>query len=169
MSTAWAVAIAVLTALVAILGVAVMMLLTRVRELQTRTQRLQTRVDTLSRRDRPAPPPPPPASSVVIMLEPERDTDRALVADLATDGGLSLGVPASVYVPDDGTGAALVDGTGLGAEPFYRDRPLSAAFPSVVVLGEDGAVLRTGSPARTSELRGLVTGAHTHTHTHATA
>lgn len=169
MSTAWAVAVAVLTALVAVLGVAVMMLLTRVRELETRTQRLQTRVDTLRRSDRPAPPPPPPASSVVIMLEPERDTDRALVADLASDGGLSLGVAASVYVPDDGTGAALIDGTGVDAEPFYRDRPLSAAFPSVVVLGADGAVLRTGSPARASELRGLVTGTHTHAHAHSTA
>jgi hypothetical protein len=166
MSAAWAVALGVLTALVAVLAVAVMMLLTRVRELETRTQRLQTRLDTMRRRDRPAAPPPRPASSVVIMLEPERDTDRALVADLAADGGLSLGVPATVYVPDDGTGAALVDGTGLGAEPFYRERPLSAAFPSVVVLGEDGAVLRTGSPARTSELRGLVTGT---VHTHAAA
>jgi len=169
MTAAWAVAVAVLTALVAVLGVAVMMLLTRVRELETRTQRLQTRVDTLRRTDRPAPPPPPPASSVVIMLEPERDTDRALLADLAADGGLSLGVPATLYVPDDGTGAALIDGSNLGAQPFYRDRPLSTAFPSVVVLGEDGAVLRTGSPARTSELQGLVTGARTHTHTHAPA
>lgn len=166
MSGAWALALGVLTALVAVLAVAVMMLLTRVRELETRTQRLQTRLDTMRRSDRPAAPPPPPASSVVIMLEPERDADRALVADLAAGGGLSLDVPATVYVPDDGTGAALVDGTDLGAEPFYRDRPLSAAFPSVVVLGEDGAVLRTGSPARTSELRGLVTG---HVHTHAAA
>ncbi len=166
MSGAWALALGVLTALVAVLAVAVMMLLTRVRELETRTQRLQTRLDTMRRSDRPAAPPPPPASSVVIMLEPERDTDRALVADLAAGGGLRLGVPATVYVPDDGTGAALVDGTDLGAEPFYRDRPLSAAFPSVVVLGEDGAVLRTGSPARTSELRGLVTG---HVRTHAAA
>lgn len=165
MSTAWALAFVALAALVALLGVAVIMLLTRVRDLETRAQRLQNRIDGLARSQRPAPPPPPPASSVVVMLEPERDTDRALVADLASADGLDLGVPSTFYVPDDATGAALVDGTSVQASTFFRDRPLSPAFPSAVVLGADGAVLRTGSPARVSELRGLVDGrAHSHTH-----
>lgn len=165
MSAPWAVAFGVLTVLVAVLGWAVVLLLTRVRELETSTSRLRQRVDTLrSRSDRPAPTPPPPASSVVVMLEPERDTDRALLADLAERGLADLGVPTALYVPDDGTGAAMVDGTGVEAQVFFRDRPLSPAFPTVVVLGEEGSVLRTGSPTRLHELTALVSGGHVHSH-----
>ncbi len=170
MSGPWAVAFGVLTVLVAVLGWAVVLLLTRVRELETSTSRLRQRVDALrSRSDRAPSPLPPPASSVVVMLEPERDTDRALLADLSERGLAELGVPTALYVPDDGTGAALVDGTGVAAQVFFRERPLSPAFPTVVVLGADGSVLRTGSPSRLHELTALVRGVHSHSHTPAAA
>ncbi len=165
MSTPWVVALGVLTTLLAALGWAVVLMLGRVRELESDVSRLRRSLDAVRRgAGREPTPPPPPASSVVVMLEPERDSDRALLADLVEQGGPNLSVPTTVYVPDDGTGAAMVDGTGVEAQVFFRERPLSAGFPTVVVLGAQGAVLRTGSPARVRELSALVSGTHVHTH-----
>ncbi len=166
MSTAWIVAVGVLTLLVVALSAALLLVMSRVTSLEGTVTRLQRQVTMLQRAGstRPASPapPPPPAASVVVMLEPGRENDLALVDDIRRSGGVSVDVPTVVRVPDDESGRSLVEGLAVDVAPFYRDTPLSQQFPSVVVLDEAGGVLASGSPATVAALEALVTRRHVH-------
>lgn len=160
MSVPWIVAGGVLTVAVVVLSVALVAVMARISELETTVGRLRNQMSSLrsdlrQAQRQPEPPPPPPAA-VLVMLEAARSADVALAADIRRVGGLSLDVPTTVYVPDDGSGASLADGLALEVAPYYRDAPLSAGFPSVVVLDEAGAVLATGSPDNVADLETLV-------------
>jgi hypothetical protein len=159
-STAWVVAAGVLTLLVVVLSAALVMVMTRVSELESTLGRVQKQVRSLQRARTPAAPPappPPPAASVVVLLEAGRHADLSLADDIRRSGGVSVDVPTTVYVADDDSGRGLAEGLALEVAPFYREAPLSDAFPSVVVLDEAGGVLASGSPATVAELESLVT------------
>lgn len=162
MSTPWIIAAGVLTLLVVVLATALVMVMARVSELESKLTQVQRQVRSLRQTRTPnaatAPPPPPaPAASVVVLLEAGRDADVALADDIRRSGGVSVDVPTTVYVADDDTGRGIAEGLALEVSPFFREAPLSASFPSVVVLDESGGVLASGSPATVADLESLVT------------
>lgn len=163
MSVPWIVAGAVLTAAVVVLSAALVAVMARLAQLETTVARMRSQITLLRsdlRQASAGPPPPPepaPAAAVLVMLEPARTADVSLADEIRRVGGLSLDVPTTVFVPDDGSGSALADGLALEVASFYRDAPLSVGFPSVVVLDDAGGVLATGSPSSVSELEVLVT------------
>lgn len=161
MSTPWIIAAGVLTLLVVVLATALVMVMARVSELESKLTRVQRQVRSLQQtrtpNAAPPPPPPPPAASVVVLLEAGRDADLALADDIRRSGGVSVDVPTTVYVADDDTGRGIAEGLALEVSPFFREAPLSDAFPSVVVLDESGGVLASGSPATVADLESLVT------------
>lgn len=172
MSTAWIVAVGVLTLLVVAVSTALVLVMSRltalertVTRLQQQVTRLQRQVTTQQRAGGSGADPAGPAlraASVVVMLEPERQADLALVEDIRRSGGLSVDVPTVVRVPDDEAGRSLVEDLAVDVAPFYRDTPLSEQFPSVVVLDDAGGVLASGSPATVAALEALVTRHHAH-------
>ncbi|MGA7687888.1 MAG: hypothetical protein WCA29_01500 [Jiangellales bacterium] len=168
MSTPWIIAAGVLTLLVVVLATALVMVMTRVSELESALTRVQRQVRSLQQTRTGGtasapPPPPPPAASVVVLLEAAREADLALADDIRRSGGVSVDVPTTVYVADDDNGRAIAEGLALEVSPFFREAPLSNAFPSVVVLDESGGVLASGSPATVADLESLVT-RHRHVH-----
>jgi hypothetical protein len=157
MSPAWVVAALLLALLVACLTVVVVRLLTVISSIEVSLTRVHRELAALrqpatgmSFSALPVP------ASVLVTLEPDLDATRSLALDITAMGGLGVGLPARVLVPDTPEGRALAETLPLPVELEHRSGPVPDGFPSVVVLDASGAVLTKGSPASVADVQALV-------------